>query len=122
MIKTNHITGQCPHCGATAEKLVYHSRYTLKSGQMGMVIRCKQHEGTFCECYSTAFYSLKTPEEKVERAIHQGLEGLCPGGWLALKASIQPLCNGGLSARVIRPKPPTKKSSLRHIPWQQTLM
>jgi hypothetical protein len=78
MINTNRLTGQFPHCGATAEKLAYHSRYTPKSGQLVTVIRCKQHEGTFCSRYGTAFYDLKTPEEKVERAINQGLEGLCP--------------------------------------------
>lgn len=78
MIKTNRLTGQCPHCGATAEKLAYHSRYSLKSGQTVIVIKCRQHKGTFCDRYGTAFYDLKTPEEKVERAIHQGLEGLCP--------------------------------------------
>lgn len=78
MIKPNTLTGQCPHCGATAEKLAYHSRYRLKSGQMVYVIRCKQHKGTFCDRYGTAFYDLKTPEEKVQRALHQELEGLCP--------------------------------------------
>ncbi len=78
MIQTNTLTGQCPHCGATAEKLAYHSRYRLKSGQMVYVIRCKQHKGTFCDRYGTAFYDLKTPEEKVQRALHQELEGLCP--------------------------------------------
>ncbi len=45
---------------------------------MVWVIRCKQHKGTFCDRYGTAFYDLKTPEEKVQRAINQGLEGLCP--------------------------------------------
>jgi len=45
---------------------------------MVRVIRCKRRKGTSCDCYGTAFYDLKTPEEKVERAIHQGLEGLCP--------------------------------------------
>lgn len=78
MIQTHTLTGQCPHCGATAEKLAYHSRYRLKSGQMVYVIRCKQHKGTFCDRYGTAFYDLKTPEEKVQRALHQELEGLCP--------------------------------------------
>lgn len=78
MIQTQPLTGQCPHCGATAEHLAYHSRYALKSGQTVMVIRCKQHKGTFCDRYGTAFYDLKTPEEKVQRAIQQGLEGLCP--------------------------------------------
>lgn len=78
MIQTKPLTGQCPHCGAPAERLAYHSRYTLKSGQVVWVIRCKQHKGTFCDRYGTAFYDLKTPEEKVQRAIHQELEGLCP--------------------------------------------
>jgi IS1 family transposase len=31
-----------------------------------------------CDRFGTAFYDLKTPEEKVERAVQQGLEGLCP--------------------------------------------
>jgi transposase-like protein len=78
MIQTKPLTGQCPRCGATAEHLAYHSRYALKSGQMVTVIRCKQHNGTFCDRYGTAFYDLKTPEEKVQRAIQQSLEGICP--------------------------------------------
>ena len=78
MIQTKPLTGQCAHCGAPAEKLAYHSRYTVKNGRMVRVIRCKRRKGTSCDCYGTAFYDLKTPEEKVERAIHQGLEGLCP--------------------------------------------
>jgi transposase-like protein len=78
MDPTKPLTGQCPHCGATAEKLAYHSRYTLKSGHLVTVIRCKQHNGTFCGRYGTACYDLKTEEEKVERAVHQNLEGLHP--------------------------------------------
>jgi transposase-like protein len=78
MIETNTLTGQCPKCGAPAEQLAYHSRYTRKSGQRVRVIRCKQHQGTFCDRYGTACYDLKTEEEKVERAIQQGLEGLSP--------------------------------------------
>lgn len=78
MIQNRPLTGQCPRCGASAEQLAYHSRYTLRSGQVVYVIRCKQHRGTFCDRYGTAFYDLKTPEEKVQRAIQQGLEGLCP--------------------------------------------
>jgi transposase-like protein len=78
MIQTKPLTGQCPRCGATAEHLAYHSRYALKSGQMVTVIRCKQHNGTFCDRYGTAFYDLKTSEEKVQRAIQQSLEGICP--------------------------------------------
>jgi IS1 family transposase len=78
MIQTTPLTGQCPHCGAPAGQLAYHSRYTLRSGQVVRVIRCNRHGGTFCDRYGTAFYDLKTPEEKVQRAIQQGLEGLCP--------------------------------------------
>lgn len=78
MIQTKPLTGQCPRCGATAEHLAYHSRYLLRDGQMVFVIRCRQCRRTFCDRYGTAFYDLKTPEEKVQRAIQQGLEGLCP--------------------------------------------
>jgi transposase-like protein len=45
---------------------------------MVFVIRCRQCRRTFCDRYGTAFYDLKTPEEKVQRAIQQGLEELCP--------------------------------------------
>lgn len=45
---------------------------------MVFVIRCRQCRRTFCDRYGTAFYDLKTPEEKVLRAVQQGLEGLCP--------------------------------------------
>src|SRR2546425_13362430 len=78
MIQTRPLTGQCPHCGAPARQLAYHSRYALRSGQMVSVICCRDCRKTFCDRYGTAFYDLKTPEEKVERAIQQGLEGLCP--------------------------------------------
>lgn len=78
MIRTKPLTGQCPHCGATAEQLAYHSRYALRSGQTVFVIRCRQCRKTFCDRFGTTFYDLKTPEEKVQRAIQQGLEGLCP--------------------------------------------
>lgn len=78
MIQTNTLTGQCPHCGAPAGQLAYHSRYPLRSGQMVQVFRCRQCKKTFCDRYGTAFYDLKTPEEKVQRALQQGLEGLCP--------------------------------------------
>lgn len=77
MIKSNPLTGQCPRCGA-AEHLAYHGRYSLKNGQVVFVIRCGVCRRTFCDRYGTAFYDLKTPEDKVQRAIHQGLEGLCP--------------------------------------------
>ena len=77
MIQSKPLTGQCPRCGAPAEHLAYHSRYTLRDGQLVFVIRCRQCRRTFCDRFGTAFYDLKTSEEKVQRAIHQGLEGLC---------------------------------------------
>ena len=58
--------------------LAYHSRYTLRGGQTVLVIRCRQCRKTFCDRFGTAFYDLKTPDEKLQRAIQQGLEGLCP--------------------------------------------
>jgi len=78
MIQTTPLTGQCPHCGAPAVRLAYHSRYTIRGGRTVYVIRCRDCRKTFCDRYGTAFYDLKTPEEKVQRAIQQGLEGLCP--------------------------------------------
>jgi hypothetical protein len=59
-------------------RLAYHSRYALKNGQPIQVFRCRDCRKTFCDRYGTAFYDLKIEEEKVQRAIHQGLEGLCP--------------------------------------------
>jgi hypothetical protein len=47
--KTNRLTRQCPHRGATAEKLAYPSRHALKSGQAAWVIRRRQRNGTFVE-------------------------------------------------------------------------
>jgi len=64
----------CPRCGAIAERLAYHNRYTVKSGHMATVIRCKQRKGTFCDRY----YDLKSPVKRFERANHQGLEDSCP--------------------------------------------
>jgi len=78
MIQSKPLTGQCPHCGAPAGQLAYHSRYTIRGGQTVYVIRCRSCRKTFCDRYGTAFYDLKTPEAKVQRAIQQGLEGLCP--------------------------------------------
>lgn len=33
---------------------------------MAYVIRCKQHHGSFCDRYGTAFYDFKTPVELIE--------------------------------------------------------
>jgi len=42
MIQTKPLTGQCPHCGAPAERLAYQSRYTMRGGQTVYVIRCRE--------------------------------------------------------------------------------
>jgi transposase-like protein/IS1 family transposase len=75
MLQTNPLTGQCPHCGAAAQHLRYHSRYESRDGER-RVIRCRLCRKTFCDRYGTAFYDLKTSEAKVQRAIHQVLKGL----------------------------------------------
>jgi transposase-like protein/IS1 family transposase len=69
------LTEQCPHCGASADNLSYHGRYMTRDG-MRFVLRCKACRKAFCDRYGTAFYDLKTPEEKVQRAMHQVMEGL----------------------------------------------
>ncbi len=68
-------TRQCVHCGAPAEDVKYHSRYLTRDG-MRTVFRCRQCRKTFCDRYGTAFYDLKTPEQKVHHAVHQVMEGL----------------------------------------------
>jgi len=78
MLQTKPLTGQCPRCGAPAAQLAYHSRYTLRDGQPVQVWRCRACRRTFCDRYGTAFYDHKTPEPQVQRALQQGLEGLCP--------------------------------------------
>jgi transposase-like protein len=78
MIRTPPLSGQCPHCGAPAGLLAYHSRYRLRDGQTVCVFRCRQCRKTFCDRSGTAFYYLKTPEKQVQRALQQRLEGLCP--------------------------------------------
>jgi transposase-like protein len=77
MTKANTLTGQCPRCGTLPEP-AYHSHYALQSGQMVSVLRCRACRKTFCDRYGTAFSDLKTPQAKVQRALQQGLEGLCP--------------------------------------------
>jgi transposase-like protein/IS1 family transposase len=68
-------TRQCVHCGAPAEQVTYHSRYSTRDGRR-TVFRCRLCRRTFCDRFGTAFYDLKTPEEKVQRAVHQVMEGL----------------------------------------------
>ncbi len=68
------LTWQCVHCGAPAEDVKYHSRYLTRDG-MRTVFRCRRCRKTFCDRYGTAFYDLKTPEQKVLHAVHQVMEG-----------------------------------------------
>lgn len=75
MKATYPLTRQCPHCSAPAQHVKYHSRYATRDG-MRTVLRCRRCRKTFCDRYGTAFYDLKTTEEKVQRAVHQVLEGL----------------------------------------------
>lgn len=69
-------TRQCVHCGAPAEEVRYHSRYLTRDGGR-TVFRCRLCRRTFCDRFGTAFYDLKTPEQKVLHAVHQVMEGLC---------------------------------------------
>lgn len=69
------LSRQCPHCGASAVNVKYHSRYSSRDG-IRFVFRCKLCRKTFCDRFGTAFYDLKTPEPKVLRSVHQVLEGL----------------------------------------------
>jgi len=75
MEQTKPLTRQCPHCGASADNIKYHSRYSSRDGDR-IVFRCKLCRKTFCDRFGTAFYDLKTDEEKVTRSVHQVLEGL----------------------------------------------
>jgi IS1 family transposase len=43
---------------------------------MRTVFRCRLCDRTFCDRYGTGFYDLKTPEVKVQRAVHEVMEGL----------------------------------------------
>jgi transposase-like protein/IS1 family transposase len=69
------LTRQCPHCGASADNVTYHSRYSTRDG-IRTVFRCRLCRKTFCDRYGTAFYDLKTPEQKVLHSVHQVMEGL----------------------------------------------
>jgi transposase-like protein len=75
MNQTKPLTRQCPHCGASADNVTYHSRYWTRDGSR-TVFRCRLCRKTFCDRYGTAFYDLKTPEQKVLHALHQVLERL----------------------------------------------
>ena len=75
MTQPKPLSRQCPHCGASADNVNYHSRYSSRDG-IRFVFRCKLCRKTYCDRFGTAFYDLKTPEDKVLRSVHQVLEGL----------------------------------------------
>lgn len=75
MNKTTFPPEQCVHCHASAQELRYHSRYQTRDGER-TVFRCRICRKTFNDRYGTAFYDLKTPSEKVARAVQQIAEGL----------------------------------------------
>ena len=74
-MKTTFFPEQCVYCHALAQDLRYHSRYQTRDGQR-TVFRCRICRKSFNDRYGTAFYDLKTPAEKVSRAIQQIAEGL----------------------------------------------
>src|SRR5262249_6235905 len=75
MNKTTFSPEHCVHCHASAQELRYHSSYLTRDGQR-TVFRCRVCRKTFNDRFGTAFYDLKTPSEKVARAINQVAEGL----------------------------------------------
>jgi transposase-like protein/IS1 family transposase len=75
MNKTTFSPEQCVYCHAPAQDLRYHSRYQTRDGER-TVFRCRNCLKTFNDRFGTAFYDLKTPSEKVSRAVQQVAEGL----------------------------------------------
>lgn len=75
MKKTTFSPDQCVFCNAPGHNIRYHSRYQTQDGTR-IVFRCRRCRKTFNDRHGTAFYDLKTPAEKVARAIQQVAEGL----------------------------------------------
>lgn len=75
MNKTTFSPEHCVYCHASAQQLRYHSRYQTRDGER-VVFRCRICLKTFNDRFGTAFYDLKTPAEKVSRAVQQVAEGL----------------------------------------------
>lgn len=75
MKKTTFPPDNCVYCNADCQDLRYHSRYQTLDGER-IVFRCRNCRKTFNDRFGTAFYDLKTPSEKVSRAIQQVAEGL----------------------------------------------
>jgi transposase-like protein len=75
MKKTTFPPDNCVYCNADCQDLRYHSRYQTLDGER-IVFRCRKCRKTFNDRFGTAFYDLKTPAEKVARAVQQVTEGL----------------------------------------------
>jgi transposase-like protein/IS1 family transposase len=75
MKKTTFPPDNCVYCNADCQDLRYHSRYQTLDGER-IVFRCLRCRKTFNDRFGTAFYDLKTPAEKVTRAVQQVAEGL----------------------------------------------
>lgn len=75
MNKTTFSPEHCVYCHASAQNIRYHSSYQTRDGQR-VVFRCRLCRKTFNDRFGTAFYDLKTPAEKVTRAVQQVAEGL----------------------------------------------
>jgi hypothetical protein len=78
------------------------------SGQPVIVFRCRQCRKTFCDRFGTAFYNLKTPEEKVKRTSSKDWKACAQNRWRASKASVQRPFRDGLNGPVTKLKPSTK--------------
>lgn len=75
MNQTKPLTRQCAHCGAAACDVRYHTSYWTREGKRTL-FRCRICRKTFSERFGTAFFDLKTSEEKVARSVQQVAEGL----------------------------------------------
>jgi hypothetical protein len=67
MIQSKPLTGQCPHCGAPAEWLAYHSRYPIRGGQIVIVYRKSYYN--LCRPHGTL--KGKTPAEAAGLTDHR---------------------------------------------------
>jgi transposase-like protein/IS1 family transposase len=65
---------RCPHCGAQARHLFYHSTYRTRDGPRRLW-RCRLCGKGLSERRGTAFFNLKTAEEEVARSLDAMLRG-----------------------------------------------
>ena len=65
---------RCPHCGAQARHLFYHSTYLIRDGPRRLW-RCRRCGKGLSERRGTAFFNLKTAEAEVARSLDAMLRG-----------------------------------------------